>query len=472
VNPQIWPALKDWKGAVAELATRRAIYGKVHRAPTDYRWFAWSTGFGASGPAPLEHDLALGIEDEGASLFCWRYTPAGAVAVRCYPSRAFDAAGRPAVVEKQVLLADAKSGLPPVALAFLLLPEAAHLDDNIWWNTWRDPRWKSLDYHLTIPEGDCPAIHATDLESRLDQGVRELLDAASGELLVQFYSQLLANNGLAILRTSKPALTPLGLAALLLPLERSASERISLAGGVLSTKLDPLRLTHWSGIACPPNAPAIEPAAGADRYRTIAADFVRKLERSVSQSTTQVAPPDLSAGGSFLLGFMQSPEPWFAPGKLGKQSLAGVGPWPVVHREDEALFLRQKVRAFIADVESRPESPEKRHLATKADQLRALLLVLCPGSESLEAVALPTSIFVPALLFAGRIEVQDWQALSQYTAAEFQKLVDQSLRALPSLAAEVTVWLENCANRLDTGRTQIYARTALQSVVPANRPAG
>ena len=467
VNPQFWPSLKDWKGLAAALPTRRAIYGKVHRAPTDYRWFAWSSGFGAAGPSPLEHDLALGIEDEGSTLYCWRYSPSGAVAVKCYPSRAFDAAGRPGVVERQVLVVDIKNGLPPAALAFFLLSKVTSLDDTIWWNTWRDPRWKSLDYHLPIPDAECPAIRTDDLESLLDQGVNELLKAASKESLVQFYSQLLAGNGLAMLHTREPALTPLALAALLLPLDRTASERVSLAGGVLSTKLDSSRLAHWSGVACPPDAPMNETAAVSERHRSTAEDFVSQLERSVTKGMAPPTPSDLSNGGKFLVSFIDSTEPWFAPGTIGKQGLPLVGPWPVVQRSDEAIYLRQKVKSFIADVQSRPMSPDRRQLAIKANLLRALLLVLCPGSESLKVAAMPAPFVVPDLLFAGRIEVQDWQAMSQYTPAEFQRLVDQSLAGFPLLAMEVTGWLEACANSLDTGQTQQYARTALNSTVPA-----
>jgi hypothetical protein len=72
-------------------------------------------------------------------------------------------------------------------------------------------------------------------------------------------------------------------------------------------------------------------------------------------------------------------------------------------------------------------------------------------------------MFVPALLFASRIEVQDWETLGTYSAVEFQMLARQSLHALPSLAAEVARWLDNCAKRLDTGQTQVYAREALNA---------
>jgi hypothetical protein len=466
VNPQIWSSLKDWRGDALDVTVRRAIYGKVHRAPTDYRWFAWSSGFGAFGPSPLEHDLALGIEDEGSSFYCWRYSPSGAVAVKCYPSRAFDAAGRPGVVEKQVLAADA-NGLPPVALAFAILPATAALDDNIWWNTWRDPRWKSLEYHLPIADHECPAISTADLDTRLDRGVAELLDAVSGEALQQFYAQLLAANGLAVLRMEGTTLSPLALAALLLPLDRQTAERVSLAGGVPSTRLDASRLAHWSGVACPSSVTTSEVAPASDKYRTMAADFVRKLERSVSRGEGHATPLNLSAGGNFLLGFLESPELWFAPGRAGKESLASVGPWPVVHREEEAIFLRHKVKDFIADVESMAMGTERRHLATKADLLRALLLALCPGSDSLDAVSMP-SMFVPALLFASRIEVQDWETLGTYSAVEFQMLARQSLQALPSLAVEVARWLDNCAKRLDTGQAQVYAREALSA--PREQP--
>ena len=76
-----------------------------------------------------------------------------------------------------------------------------------------------------------------------------------------------------------------------------------------------------------------------------------------------------------------------------------------VQREEEAIFLRKRVAGFINDVESRSMSPERRHLETKSDLLRALLLVLCPGSESLRAVSLPSRAFTAFVNKPGKVIV-------------------------------------------------------------------
>src|SRR5262249_36541151 len=154
--------------------------------------------------------------------------------------------------------------------------------------------------------------------------------------------------------------------------------KVSLAGGFPSTKLDPARLTHWSGVACAPAVPEVAAAAPPADCVTAAGDFVRKLERSVSRGTASGPPPGLvlRPGGNFLLGFLRSDERWFAPGKAGTESLSAVGPWPVVRREEEAIYLRRCVASFIREIEAVSSRPARLQLATKADLLRALLLVL------------------------------------------------------------------------------------------------
>src|SRR5262249_29684747 len=152
---------------------------------------------------------------------------------------------------------DPHPDIPPAALAFLLMPEAARLDDTVWWETWRDPRWKSRDYHLTISEQECPVLRPEGLEQRLDCGVDELLQAVDGDRLGEFYSLLLSGPGPAVLRIAAPALSPLALAALLLPLERELTEEISVAGGVFSGRLDPAALGHWRAVVVPPRTAAV-----------------------------------------------------------------------------------------------------------------------------------------------------------------------------------------------------------------------
>ncbi len=461
MNLRSFPALEGWNRGSGSIATRRAVYGKVHRAPTDYRWLAWSDNF-APGPAPLEQDLALGAEDAAASFCCWRYSAAqGAIAVKCYPSRAFDAAGRPAGMEKQVLAAAPSADVPPALMAFLLLSASVQLDDTIWWDTWRDPRWKTQDYHLPIPADQCPNLSFEELEPRVEQGVTELLDYMTEQRLEEFYARLLGGSGLVVLRAEDKLPTPLALAAMLLPLDRNTTGRISLAGGFPARTLQPERLGHWSAVVCGPLVVAPDTPVP-EGFRGHAAGLVQMLKRSMSDGGRGGPALDLSPGGSFLLGFLQSEERWFVPGERGGNSIKQVGPWPVVRHPGEAEMLRESVAKFAAEVASMPNSPARRQLTTKADLLRALLLVLCPGSESLNAVPRPFTNFVPPLYFASRIEAQDWSEFARYTAAQFEELAVQSLRhtLVHPMVEEVASWLRACAERPDAGPVQGYARHA------------
>lgn len=239
-----WPCFEDWRPRAAkEIVCQRAVYGKVHRAPTDYRWIAHSSGI-APGKMKLERDLALGSEDAPATLFAWRYDALGAYAIKCYPSRAVDAAGRPAGLEKQILYVPSTSDLPPAALAVLMLSEIIGFEDSVWWEAWRDPRWQKMDFFLPVPE---VRVRVDGLKELIERGRAELRESASDRALEQFFSATEAAPP-AILAVEKP-LPPLALAALLLPIERGLTENMAIAGGFPSRVLDRPKLSHWSGIA-------------------------------------------------------------------------------------------------------------------------------------------------------------------------------------------------------------------------------
>ena len=462
IPPASWPALRGWTAPSGAIATRRAVYGKVHRAPTDYRWIAWSGGFG-SGPA-LERDLVMGGEDSVGTICCWRCSPeTGAIAATFYASRAFDAAGRPGRIEKQVIAATPDSTVPPAALAFLLLPEAARLDDTVWWETWKDPRWSTLSYHLPLAADQCPAPSFEGFDSRVIQGVTELLDSVADDGLQEFYAQLASRSGTAVLRTNTKDLSPLALAALLLPLEPDFAQSVSLAGGSASKSIELRRLANWSGIVCPPGVEVADPVPALP-------EFVAEGERLagiLAGGLRKTSALELSPGGRFLIQYLESDERWFVPGEPGGKSLALAGPWPAVTSEAERILLRGRVASFAADVAGLgATSARARQLATKADLLRALLLVLCPGPESLRSVDLPSTKAIPALLFAGRIEIQDWHQMARYSASEFMSLCSQSMDCyVASLVREVENWLWDCARE----QVDPIGKYALQALREADR---
>jgi hypothetical protein len=276
VTKASWPAFGDWRPQPSgEVVCQRAVYGKVHRAPTDYRWIAYSGGI-APGKMKLEREVALGSEDAPLTLYAWRYDALGAYAIKCYPSRAVDAAGRPAGLEKQVLYVPSTIDLPPAALAFLMLGEIAAAEDSIWWDAWRDPRWQGMDFFLPVPEA---RVSLENLEQSIEQGRAELREAATEGAVEQFFSAT-EKAPPAILSVEKP-LPPLALAALLLPFERRATEKIGIAGGLPSRVLDRPKVAHWSGIACSENGTVNRTSRGARLAAILKTGPLRTGERDI-----------------------------------------------------------------------------------------------------------------------------------------------------------------------------------------------
>ena len=461
-----WPALRGWKDIPETISTRRAVYGKVHRAPTDYRWIAWSAGFGSSPPT-RERELIVNTHKLSAASIGWRYAPTtGPFAVRFYASRAFDAAGRPGGVEKQILapLPEAYATIPPVALAFLLLDAASPFDDTIWWDHWRNPAWTSMSHYLSIDEKDCPRLDIGQLDAMIEQGLSELLDGVDESRLVLFYSQLLAGASPAVLMTQGTTLSPLAMAALLLPLERSQTEELSIAGGV-SPARDASKVAEWNEIVCTiDNAPPL-PGDTRDGAR-----LVELLKLGQANGGQFPAPPSL--GGLFLEGFVKSEGRWLAPGTLGTEALRTLGPWSTVKSPREAAGLRNLITDFMEDLRKLKESggsrDELNHKATKYELLQSLLVVLCPGPETYQVFQFGCEQ-VPALYFISRIEPEDWNDLAgRYTRDQFLNLAAHSLEVarIGQLARAVRDFLLEQAQRDQSGLMAQYAAAALSASSP------
>jgi hypothetical protein len=429
-----WPALRGWDEQPDTVGTRRAVYGKVHRAPTDYRWIAWSAAFGSTPPTS-ERELSINTYQLPAPSIGWRCSPAtGPFAVRFYTSRAFDAAGRPAGVEKQILLTqlpEPGAAIPPVALAFLLLNAAAPFDDTIWWDTWRDPAWASMSHYLVIAEEepDCPRLDLSQLENKIEQGLSELLNAVDESSLVHFYAQLLSGASPAVLKTASGPLSPLAMAALLLPIERGQTDELSIAGGV-SSALQPTKFARWDEVVCTLDSAVMAPTVSGNPGD--ARHLVEVLKGAQANGGHFPAPP--SPGTLFLEGFLKSDGRWVAPGTLGTQALQALGPWPTVKRPREAADLRNLVASFLDHLRHLHErgcnADQLRHMATKYDLLQALLIVLCPGPETYKTFLddRGRSNLVPALYFLSRIEPEDRDDLAaRYTHEQFRDLAAASL---------------------------------------------
>ena len=248
-----WPALSGWNLDRSQpgLRTERAVWGKVQGIGAGFRWIARSLGFGRDpgGEAPdLERRLRAGSEDRPRRACAWRVLPGRYLAVVFYPSRARDAAGRGEMLERQILEWRPVLGLPPALAALALLPEAAILDDDVWWGRQLAAPWTDPAFSLPIAPGDCPSIELDPgrIGQTLESGIAELAARVGPEALRDLYADLIAGTRPALLRGLDGPLGPEALAALLVPLPPPLAERLSLLGWVPGARLEPADLaSSW-----------------------------------------------------------------------------------------------------------------------------------------------------------------------------------------------------------------------------------
>ncbi|MGB7984547.1 MAG: hypothetical protein WCF54_05255 [Terracidiphilus sp.] len=489
-----WPALQGWDGVWKSFQTSRAVFGKVHRAPTDYRWIAWSEGFDPR-PYALEQELGLGVQENPSPVVCWRSKSAMGrpMAVRYYPSNAVDAGGRPAGAESQVLAAafDVPDSMPAAALAFLLLPEAPNLNEEVWWEQHRDRRWPDSDFFLTIPREERWQIEAgadPDLRPRLRKGVEELFKALGcGEAygsendgdkrLTNFYEQLLAGSALAVLKTPVGQLSPLAMAALLLPLERRRADQLRLAGGLLSPWFAPERLGNsWDAVICGPevrfSAEAAKQAVPFSSHDSReAARMVQMLHDGLEFDGDSA--PELSPGGKLFWNFLRSKERSLTPG-LYSISKFKSAEFPIVTDELERNRLLEEMRLFFnkyqrMEIEKQHECEDaRRQLDVKGDLVRALFLVLCPGKETRKQVGQFSSDRVPPLFLLAEVDEPGQMKVVEEYGPEFVNLAEQSNQV--KIAGGAVSRVRNCLDALARSFDSPYLSRARSVLATGSKP--
>lgn len=293
-----WPALAGMSlTATPKIELERGVWGKVHGAASDYRWIAATPGF-----LPLTDrlvaELNLGSEDSPSREVAWRTLGDLHLAVCSYPSRAVDAAGRKATIEKQVMAWRRPAELPAILGAFALLPAVATASDSLWWDHSGDARWAESDFVLPLDATAKPPIliQESRLAEAVERGIQALLAALGSDSLARLYGCLLAGQrGLFLEPRSAEPLAPEALAALLLPLPRELADGLSLAGGIPSQRFDPASLAaRWAVLAthgpaarlAPPLPPLPTPDPGGAR-------LVQALEL---RQPAFLGPPGPSAG--------------------------------------------------------------------------------------------------------------------------------------------------------------------------------
>ena len=234
-----WPALDlGGRPLPAEISYERGVWGKVHGAASDFRWIAATPSF-MSLHRRFESELQLGSEDAPTAGTLWRTLDGVHCAVAFYPSPARDAAGRSSFLEKQVVEWRRPPEAPAALGALLLLRHAAELDSGVWWARRADVHWAESDFRLELGPAEHPPrpVSPDAVERAVEQGIQELLAAASEEALAELYAALLAGGRALPLSGLTRPLPPEALAALLLPLPRDQADRLSIAGWLPSLRL-------------------------------------------------------------------------------------------------------------------------------------------------------------------------------------------------------------------------------------------
>ncbi len=299
-----WPALDAGDHPFPQrLGYERAVWGKVHASPGDYRWIAASPSF-APALQQIERELQLGSEDVPERATHWRNTGEHCLAMVCYPSRAADAAGRSNFLEKQILAWRRPAEVPAVLGALLLLPRIAQADDDIWWDKPAQSRW-SEDDTLSIPPEDHPPVPVSPdtLAEAVARGTAELRAALHEDSLTDLYAHILAGHRAVPLAGLAAPLGPEAVAALLLPLPRALADGYSVAGWLPSRRLPDLAELQrcWGvvlGGATLPPPPPVSPSPEQRRQaQTLAQAILANDPAILTGAPTPAAAPVAVSGG-------------------------------------------------------------------------------------------------------------------------------------------------------------------------------
>lgn len=288
-----WPAL-DVDGATLpeRLAYERGIWGKVHGAPSDYRWIATTPAF-AGKRRGVERELTFAGEDAPVPFTAWRVLGSTCYAMSAYPSAARDAAQRSGFLEKQIIEWERRPDVPAVLGALLLLPVVASYDASSHWDQHGDARWSESDFALDLASDSHSPLVVQSLETTIAAGLRALTAAVTQQSLAELYGALLAGGRGLHLRGLKEPLRPEALAALLLPLPRAIAEELSMSAWFPSsraTDVDELQ-RRWNVIAGP-GTPSVATHATPDADQIAAAQLMASCVFSGDPSP--LSPPGSS----------------------------------------------------------------------------------------------------------------------------------------------------------------------------------
>jgi len=365
VNLGDWPALSGAKWP-RDFTCRRAAYGKINNATTDFRWIGASSGFSARRKALRE--IFLPASQAQGDIALWWSFEGRYYASFSRKSRAEDPVGRRGL-ETQIL-EWAPDGTPAALAALAILPAAASLSDADWFDSWRDPQWLREDYETELPAVRIPV--SDEVESAAVNGL-EILRSLGQNELTRFYSLLMAGFKPATLSGFEKPMPPQALAALLLPAPSERSASWSLAGWPVSS-------TQWSAVIC-----SIQPSAPERDIKL--SDSDRDLAAMMAGAVRNTQPRWAAGPSAWVTGVLN-----FARNQNDR--------WLPAHAvPDDSIALNEcedaLVEAAIRKVDETPLPPYlesgpkevldgfRRHMELRADLLRAWLLVVRRDSAGL-----------------------------------------------------------------------------------------
>jgi hypothetical protein len=497
IRPFDWPALSlEETSPPVSLEYERGVWGKVHGAPTDYRWIAQSPDFGRDRP-DLERQLNLGAEDAPARFQAWRSLGDRYCAVTVYPSRAIDASRRRGFLEKQILEWRRPAHVPAALGALVLLPHAAEWTDEIWWESNAIQVLSQSGIHLNIADADHRPLPVDEnrLAASIQHGRQTLCDAVSRQTLEQLYDQLLSGHRPACLPGLQQPLPAEAIAALLLPLPRDIADRVSFAGWIPSSRPSLTELgTRWDILVTAPDqiVPSFSSRSQLDARRMVDALFegdapiARAVERpAVAPIIEEIAdtppsappfrpgvelklsPPESNAAPIVrcLYDFAVAPDRrWLTPATLAVQARREMQ----VKRES-ARILCDWVRQVK---DQRPPHADHRQWQIKIDLLQSAAIVLVPEPATLDSVGRPDAkSHVPSLLFGLMFDtVKEWDRLAGFGADALRQLLEQSLTCAgaPTWSARMRPWLERW--QIDSQRRDVTVRALIREALTSCPP--
>jgi hypothetical protein len=450
-----WPALSGDVPPLAEC--ERGIWGKVHGAPSDFRWIGRSTNF-ALDRADLPVQLNLGGEDVPARFAAWRSLGNRCYALANYPSRAIDATGRRGFLEKQILEWRRPPEVSAALAALVLLPRVAEFTDEVWWERRGNEFWMEPDACLSI---DLENIAADEdaIGITIERGRQRLRETVSPESLARLYDQLLSGRRPALLTGMQQPLSAEALAALLLPLPREIADRLSLAGWIPAERPSPTDLgKRWDVLAvAATHAGAFNSATEAQARRMAEAllsfDPASPSE-PIDESHGFTPPPELP---EIMIPFARLEKP-----RLQLQLTAPAPDAPPILRELYA-FAKSADRRWLTPrslkanrpakldssyaslfaswaQELRNQKPPWAHAEqwnVKIDVVRSAAIVLFPDANLLRTIGVPDEDSrVPALLFGPLLGERQLDSLTALGEKGLRQVLTQSARS----AAPRSIW--------------------------------